>query len=386
MQLSDKAKKFLDSMIEKVEDGDTFVDVVGRAIGEVEDVKDLGEMRTAIKGLETKVATDHAAELKDLKLRVEKAEKRAYNGVKQYRGAFGSEDAARGFGLMVVGKFADDSQKRSWAQEALAADHKSLHDQLVKNKVFTTTTADAVIPEVWLSTMEDLLDTHGVFERDALSVPMTSDLVHWSKKTGRVSAVPMSEGGSVAGTEPAIQGRELTARKWGAYTEVNNEATEDAIIAIAEFIAADMAEAHALAVDQAGFLGDGTGTYNSITGVLNALGSAATIAQGTNAWGGYTYEGFGEGIGKCVLKTFAGLGQPKFYCAHTYYWRVLAPLQLAAGGNTIADIGRGPVPIFMGFPVEFTQVLPQSPAGNQIPVVFGNLRRGAAFGDRRRLT
>ncbi|MBB6429216.1 phage major capsid protein [Algisphaera agarilytica] len=386
MKLSSAAQKFLDSMIEKVEDGDTFLDVVGRAVGEVEDVKDLGDMRSAIKQLETKVAEDHTKEIKDLRLRVERAEKRAYNGVNQYRGAFPSEDAARTFGLTMIGRFATNSETRDWAQDVLKTDHKTLHDGLAKNRVFTTTTADAVIPEIWLTTMEDLLDTHGVFERDALSVPMTSDLVHWSKKTGRVSAVPMAEGGSLASSQPTIDGRELTARKWGAYTEVNNEAAEDAIIAIAEFIAADMAEAHALAVDEAGFLGDGSGTYNQITGVLNALGAGAIVNAGDNAWGGYTYEALTAGIGKCTVKTFSGIGQPKWYCSHTFYWTVLAPLQLAAGGNTIADIGRGPVPMFAGFPVQYTQVLPQTAAGTQIPLIFGNLRRGAAFGDRRRLT
>jgi len=379
--ISERGQKFMDELIAHADEGRSFSDAVAHVAQDVDGETDVKAMGLAIKQLEEKTVAEQSGKIKALETRLQKSERLAFNGSGQYRGAFSTEDHARAFGLLVIAK----TQSAEWARDALKSEHKDLYDAAVKNKVFTSTTAAAVIPQVWISVMENLLEDHGVFERNALTIPMTAVTVTYSKKTGRVSAAPMSEGGAANSGQPSIEARELTARKWGAYTEINSEAEEDSIVALAEFVAADMAEAHALAVDEAGFLGDGTGTYNSITGVMNALNAGAILAAGTSAWGGYTLQDFAEVVGRCVTKTFGGLGMPKWYCSHAFFWQVMAPLQLAAGGNIVADIGRGPVMRFLGFDVEATQVLPSTAAASQKPLVFGNLRRGAAFGARRGL-
>ena len=64
----------------------------------------------------------------------------------------------------------------------------------------------------------------------------------------------------------------------------------------------------------------------------------------------------------------------------------MAALQNAAGGNTVDNIGSGPVRQFMGYPVEFTQVLPSFSSGDAASTImcyFGDLRLGAAYGTRR---
>jgi HK97 family phage major capsid protein len=71
-------------------------------------------------------------------------------------------------------------------------------------------------------------------------------------------------------------------------------------------------------------------------------------------------------------------------CHKTYYYTVMVRLILASGGTTAEEIVNGRrVPIFLGYPVVFSQVFPSSEANSQIPVVFGNMALGAMFGDRR---
>lgn len=380
--LSADAQKLMGEIVELGNQGYTFEKAVALAAAnmEITDNKGAKLMADAIKQLEEFQARG-ANKIEELQKRLQKAEARAFGSASQYRGSFASEDAARAFGLMIVGK----TLRAEWAQDALKSEHRGLYDTAVENKLFGSASAAAVIPREWSTTMENLLEDHGVFMADTLSMPMGSKEMQFSKKTGRMSAVPMAEATAVAATEPSLDAIELIARKWGAYTEVSSEASDDSIIAIAEFIASDMAEAHALAMDEAGFLGDGSATYNQITGVVNALGAGAIQAAGSNAWGGYDYDTFGEGIGRVVPKTFSGAGAAKWYGSHRFFWQVLAPLQLAAGGNVIASVAAGPQMQFMGSPYQVTQVLPSTPAGDQIPLIFGNLRRGTVMGNRRQL-
>lgn len=302
----------------------------------------------------------------------------AYDGNGRYRGLFDDEDQGRSFGLMAVSKVLGTS----WAADALKSEYPDVH------KDFTSTDADALIPEGHSNVIIDLIEQYGVFERNAMTYPMGEATVPYPKKTSRTSAVPMGEGTSVAQTKPTMVKKQLTARKWGTYTEVPTEVTEDTVGAIAELMAADMAEGHALAIDEAGFLGDGTATYNQITGVTNALITEAIVTGSGTTWGDLTMLDHEQAVGTCRQSAFVGAGDsgPAWYCSLQYFWNVMVPLTLSVGGVTAAEVGGRRLPVFLGFPVNFTQVLPSATAVDTIGAVFGNLRKGSVFGDRRQLT
>lgn len=299
-----------------------------------------------------------------------------FDGTSRYRGLFDSPDQARSFGLLSVAKVTG----KSWAVDALKSEFPEVH------KDFTSTDADALIPEDTSAVLVDLIEQNGVFERNALSYPMPSDRTAYPKKTGRTAAVPMGEGAAVTETKPTIAKKFLTARKWGVYTEIPTEVEDDMIGSLAELIAADMAEAHATAVDQAGFLGDGTATYNQITGVVNALVANAVVTSSGNTWAALTLADHEQVVGTVVQKTFTGTGEsgPKWYCSLQYFWNVMVPLTLAVGGVTAAEVEGRRRPVFLGFPVEFAQTMPTASAASTTSAIFGNLRQGAVFGDRRK--
>lgn len=308
--------------------------------------------------------------------RLKKIRSIAWDASGRYRGVFNNEDQARSFGLFMLSQGA---QKR-WAGEALKSEYPDVA------KAFESDDAGNLVPEEYTGRLVDLIEQYGVFEPNAMRVPMSSEVQRYSKKTGRMSAAPMDEGTALSKTKPTLSDRSLTARKWGAYLEISSEVSDDAVTAIGEMLAMDMAEAFALAVDEAGFLGDGTGTYNQITGVINALIDEAIVTPAdATAWSDFERDHFLEVISKPVQRTFAG-NNAKWYCHSVFYWTVMAPIILEAGGVTAAEMEGRRQLMFLGFPVELSNVFPATSDDDQIACVFGNLRQGATFGDRRRLT
>ena len=332
--------------------------------------KSLGEqskLKGAVEQLETQMA--------DVAKKLAAAASRAYGPDGHYRGVFRSEQQAKGFGLWFMACCA----KSDWAADRLQKDFPTLA------KDFTSTDAGNLIPEEYAATIVDLIQSYGVIERYALRVPMVRDKQNYSKKSARGAAAPMAEGQSVAETKPTLVPKALDASKWGYWIEIPSEVTEDASVAIGEMVAMDIAEAFALAIDQAGFLGDGSAAFNGVTGILNALIAEAVVTGGGNAWGNLTLEHYAQAVGLLTPKAFQGVG-PAWFMSSQHYWTTCVPLILATGGVTSGEVEGRRRQMLLGFPVEFTQVLPAASAANSIAAVIGNLRAGMAFGDRRELT
>ena len=86
------------------------------------------------------------------------------------------------------------------------------------------------------------------------------------------------------------------------------------------------------------------------------------------------------------LPQYADDGNAKWYCSRWFYWSVLERLARAAGGVPATEIRGAANPMYFGYPVEITQVMPGSDANSQFLCIFGNLAKAATFGDRRETT
>jgi HK97 family phage major capsid protein len=65
------------------------------------------------------------------------------------------------------------------------------------------------------------------------------------------------------------------------------------------------------------------------------------------------------------------------------FYATAGRLQNAAGGNSTFDLGNGPVPQFLGYPVRFVQTLPSTGATTVQIAYFGDLAMAATMGTRR---
>jgi HK97 family phage major capsid protein len=160
---------------------------------------------------------------------------------------------------------------------------------------------------------------------------------------------------------------------------MSTEISEDAVISMVDTITQSLALSLATAEDD--------NLFNGVASAINATGIAGdALVDDTNvaslaALALTDITACATGIGNPVRGA-----QNAFFISPTVYHGQIRDLVNAAGGNTIADLEGGQRPLLMGYPVVLTNILPAAPASGELVAVFGDLRLGCYFGDRRSLT
>jgi len=239
-----------------------------------------------------------------------------------------------------------------------------------------------------------LVEQYGVFRQNSMVEPMASDRKVKPVRISGLTAYPAAESNTAnqssnttTETDVDYNNVELVARKWKAVCRVSDELNEDAVISMANEISLEMALAFAYAEDNAGFNGDGTSSFHGIVGLKNALaaGSIYDCIAGNTGFTTLDLEDFEYALAK--LPNFPNM-QPAWYISKPGYYASMARLQMAAGGNTVANIAGAPQLNFMGLPVVWVNVLPTTLGAQASTIVayVGDLRMSTLFGDRRGMT
>jgi len=321
----------------------------------------------------------------------------AYSGaLKNFRGSDNSEanQKAYRFGKWLHGNV--------FLQHPGSAEAKTWCDERnIKASQSESVIADggALVPVEFERTLIDLREQYGSFRPNAKREPMVGETKMIPRRTGGLTAYFIGEGSPSTSSSKSYDLVQLTTKKLMCVVPYSTELAEDAIINMADDLAGEIAYAFALKEDQCGFLGDGTSTYGGITGVINKLlnlsGTIANIAgirvQATISTGTFasaTIADFQGVIAK--LPKYADTPRAKWYMHKTFFHSVPGALMTAQSGNRISDlqggIGPGNMTTFLGYPVEFVQVMPTVWVANQIFALFGDLSLAASFGDRRATT
>lgn len=253
-----------------------------------------------------------------------------------------------------------------------------------------------LVPDEFENDMIDLREAYGIFRNLAKRTTMRSDTKSVPRRTSGLTAYFVGEGG--AGTE-STKGWDrvaLTARKIMVLARYSSELDEDSLIDMANDLAEEIAYAFAQKEDDCGFNGDGTSAYGTIIGVRPRLRAVdATIANikglkvaTGNTWSEITLADFNGA--KALLPQYARKSRRnnvKWHAHSAFYYGVMEKLMLASGGVTAREVADGREElIFMGHPVEISQVLPSVEANSSICCLFGDLMLAATFGDRRQTT
>lgn len=243
-----------------------------------------------------------------------------------------------------------------------------------------------LVPEVLENSIIRLVEQYGAFRANARTLAMTSDTVNIPRQTGEVTAYFVSEvPSSITASDLAIASAQLQAKVMAVRTLISNDLIEDAIVDLANMVATSAANEFAKKEDQCGFDGDGTSTYGGIVGVKSALaaGSKKTAADGNTAFSTLDAEDFLGMIG--LLPAYA-LANAKWYVSQAGWADSIARLQNAAGGNTVADLGRGPILQYLGYPVVKVQTMNSTLTAQTSTdglVYFGDLSLAATIGVKR---
>jgi HK97 family phage major capsid protein len=244
-----------------------------------------------------------------------------------------------------------------------------------------------LVPEEFESSLISLRERYGVFRRNARNVPMSTDTKRMPRRRSTLTAYAVGEASSGTESEQVFDQVNLVAQKFMVLTTASNELNEDAIVNLGDDIANEIAYAFALKEDECGFNGDGTSTYGGIVGVIpeiEGISSAAGIfdpATGSS-YGDITMAHIMSLVAK--LPAYADSPNCKFYCSKAFYHSVLENRVYASGGVTGREVRDGSTtPIFLGYPVEFVQVMRKTYTADTIQLLFGDLSMAAYFGDRR---
>jgi len=223
-------------------------------------------------------------------------------------------------------------------------------------------------------------------------VPMSSDTRIDPRRQGGLTAFFPAEGQPITESTKSWNEVRLVAKDLACISRYTNQVMQDAVINIGDDLAKEVAYAFANKEDDCAFNGDGTSGFSGIIGVRTKLincdlagtASAGVITQATgNTWAAMVLADFHNTVGK--LPQFADDGSCAWVCHRTFYFSVMQKLELAAGGNTLNEVrsgDRAPRPLFLGYPVEFSQIFPSATATTGVMVVLGNHDMGGSFGDR----
>jgi HK97 family phage major capsid protein len=241
----------------------------------------------------------------------------------------------------------------------------------------------ALVPNVFVPQLIYLTEQYGAAKRLANVVPMASESCAYPRKTGITSMTPSGEGATLTVTDNTYGNVTLTAKKYAVLMSMSNELFNDAAISVPDDIARTIAEAEAIAIDQAYFLGNGTATYANQVGLATGLPSGAYITAAT--WASITKDHFALLMGAVENVNAARL---KFATTRQFFVQVMMRLDKAT--SQFKDIATGNLGggTFMGYDVVFAQVMPTVAAASatHFPCYFGDFEGGSMIGDRQMLS
>lgn len=309
------------------------------------------------------------------------------------RDGFSGEERAYRFGMWLLAKVsADMPGKYNFDSATQFVNDYMRPTNTAHGETGVTSNGQVLVPEEFSSDLIDLREQYGVVRRLFGRRSMSSDTLHTPKRSGGLTAYFVNE--NQAGTESNMtwDDIQLVAKDLMVLSRYSNQLSMDAVISLGDTLAGEIAYAFAYKEDICGFNGDGTSTYGGIQGIrtlLTSIDGAGTDSiglkiQGTsNTWSAQVLADFHAVVGK--LPQYADTPNTCWVCHKTYWSEVMQKLAMAAGGVTYEEykVGdRRPRPMFLGYPVEFSQVFPSATATTGVTCILGDMSLGTIFGDR----
>lgn len=274
--------------------------------------------------------------------------------------------------------------------------NRTAEDWLEKNMAVhqsnNNTGSHILIPDEFSQDMIVLRERYGVARRVLRVEPMASDTKIVPRRASGLTAYGVAEGSAGTESNKTWNDVRLVAKDWMVISRWSAQVDADAVINFGDDLAGEASYAFSLKEDQCAFTGDGTSTYQGIMGVQTRMGNfdnLGTASYGiytqatSNTWSAIVLADFNNTV--ALLPQYADTPNAVWVCSRTFYYGVMQKVELAAGGVTLQEVSQGdrrPRPLFLGYPVEFTQVMPTATATATIPCLLGDFGRAAMFGDR----
>lgn len=246
-----------------------------------------------------------------------------------------------------------------------------------------------LVPESTAAAIVDLREQYGVFRANAEVFPVTDGAMKIPRLTSDLTTYFVDEEEAITPSDLGFGQGQLIPKTLAALAYWSASLGDDAVLSLGDKLTQKAAWGFAMKEDMCGFIGDGTSTYGGMVGVLNAVaaGSIHTAAVPHNTIPEIDEDDLLALMAK--LPEYAARSPNcAWYCSRTFYQTVMGSIMFGAGGNTTQNLAAGMPPMFWGYPVHISQVMPASLSTDYagLPLIaFGDLAAAAAFGDRQEI-
>ena len=271
----------------------------------------------------------------------------------------------------------EDAFKSGMWLAALGGNRRA-KDFVAAQNIGTPADGGNLVPDPLSDALINLMEQRGAARQACQRVVMSADTWTVPKVTAHATVYYPAEAAAITESDLAFSQVQLTAKKLAALVKMSTEVTEDSIVDIMNVVVESIAYSIALEEDK--------NLFNGVAGGVNTSGIAGnasvddTNVASAGALALSDLTACASGIGNPIIGA-----QNAWWMSPVIFNSVVRDLVNAAGGNTIADLEGGQRPLLLGYPVNFVSALPSAPASGELVAVFGDLRLGAYFGDRRAL-
>ncbi len=305
--------------------------------------------------------------------------------------AFESYDAAYGAGRWLMATIAGHDKSRQWCLDQGIEFRQGFEGRALSTNV--NPLGGFLVPDEMERAIIKNRNDFGVVRQNADIKTMQSDHQSFPKWSDSPDVIFPGEGGTITPGDNTYASVTVTAKKAASLQYISSELMEDAIIDIADDLAADMGRKFAEKEDECGLTADGTAAFGGMVGI------AVHIIDGTHEAGSVElaagHDLFSEVDLADALSVIGAVqeyaikgGNAKIYCSQVCKSMVFDRLKGAAGGQTIID-GQIVSNEFAGYPIVVTSLLASAPLTDYTDLVmwlFGDMRKSTLFGDRRGIT
>lgn len=247
-----------------------------------------------------------------------------------------------------------------------------------------------LVPDEFAARVIRLVEDYGTMPGACERVTLARDVMNIPKRNSGTTAYFVGENSAVTESEPTFSQVTLNAVKLAVATRLSSEVLEDSAsyVNIADQVSIEFAQSLAYKIDDAGWNGDGTSGYGSITGLTQAIDDGTHTAGVIDAASGNTsvetldVDDFLAVIGKTPIYARQGAA---WYMSPAVYAASVARLKYALGGNAVSDLSSSDGQSFLGYPVRLVHVMDGTLGTDAgvVKVLFGNLGLSSIYASRR---
>ena len=247
----------------------------------------------------------------------------------------------------------------------------------------TNSAGGYTVPDIWSSSIINVMESAGVAPKVVRRIPMTSDVLNVPKRVSGQTVYYPGEASAITASDKVYGTVALSAVKRAVLTQISNELIADSLINVVDDVASEAGHQLALNLDDEFINGDGTGTYGSITGLVDDCGAAGThdLAATNTSFADITLADIHTAM-SLVAEKYWDDSRMAFIMRRSTWASVIQKLVYAAGGNTVDNLEGGNRLSLFGYPVHLTDKMPVD-AVSTFGLFFGNFYEAALMGQRK---